>query len=262
MNHLDLFSGIGGFSYGFYLANCGINTIAHCEIDEYCQKLLQQKYPNATLYKDVREIGRGGELDNVDIITAGFPCQDLSIAGNKAGLAGERSGLFYETIRIAKQTKPKFILYENSPELIRRDNYREAFVKELQAIGYDVWWQLLCASYFGLPHKRERAYILCWQSSGDTDSKRQLCFDSFHYHYSKQNTPKPSKEIISLCSEYRRQQSTRDYEVNCADIRGIDGFSTMLHRVKALGNSIIPTIATIYALTMVDMEAGEPIYKK
>lgn len=62
MNHLDLFSGIGGFSYGFSIANCGINTIAHCEIDEYCQKLLQQKYPNATLYKDVREIGKGGQI--------------------------------------------------------------------------------------------------------------------------------------------------------------------------------------------------------
>lgn len=254
MKHLDLFSGIGGFSYGFSLANVGIETIAHCEIDEYCQKLLKQKYPNTTLYTDVREIGKGGGIDKVDIITAGFPCQDLSIAGNKAGLVGERSGLFYETIRIAKQTNPKFILYENSPELIRRDSYREAFVKELQAIGYDMWWQLLCASYFGLPHKRERAYVLCWQSSGDTDSKRQLCFDSFQYHYSKQNTQRPSKEVISLCSEYRRQQSTRDYEVDCIDIRGDDGFPTMLHRVKALGNSIIPAIATIYAKTIYDIK--------
>lgn len=202
--------------------------------------------------KSVR--GGGGKLDNVDIITAGFPCQDLSIAGNKAGLVGERSGLFYETIRIAKETEAEFILYENSPELIRRDCYREAFVKELQTIGYDVWWQLLCASYFGLPHKRERAYVLCWQSSGDTDSKRQLCFDSFQYHYSKQNTPRPSKEVISICSEYRRQQSTRDYEVNCVDIRGAYGFSTMLHRVKALGNSIIPAIATIYAKTIYDIK--------
>ncbi len=60
MNHLDLFSGIGGFSYGFSLANCGIKTIAHCEIDEYCQKLLKQKYPSTTLYTDVRDIGKGG----------------------------------------------------------------------------------------------------------------------------------------------------------------------------------------------------------
>lgn len=117
-----------------------------------------------------------------------------------------------------------------------------------------MWWQLLCASYFGLPHKRERAYVLCWQSSGDTDSKRQLCFEKFQYHYSKQNTQRPSKEVISLCSEYRRQQSTRDYEVDCIDIRGAYGFSTMLHRVKALGNSIIPAIATIYAKTIYDIK--------
>ncbi|ECQ1488003.1 DNA (cytosine-5-)-methyltransferase [Campylobacter coli] len=155
INHLDLFSGIGGFALGLKMADEKVfNTLAFCEIEPYCQKLLKQNFNEKAIFNDVKQINEENIKDEIDLITAGFPCQDLSIAGSKKGLQGERSSLFYEVIRIAKFTKAKFILFENSSELIWRDDFREEFIKRIQAIGYDCWWQLLCAKSFGYQHKK------------------------------------------------------------------------------------------------------------
>ncbi|AJC94131.1 cytosine-specific DNA methyltransferase [Campylobacter volucris] len=250
INHLDLFSGIGGFALGLKMADeRAFNTLAFCEIEPYCQKILKQNFNKKHIFNNVEKINENDFKDKIDLITAGFPCQDLSIAGNRIGLQGQRSGLFYEVIRIIKFTKPKFILFENSSELIRRDSNRQVFIKELQSIGYDLWWQLLCAKSFGYPHKRERAYVLCWKTSANSNSIGQFFNEKFQYFYANENTQKPSKKIISLCSMYR-EMPKKNYEINSIDIRGYDGISETMDRVKALGNSIIPTIVKIYGLAI------------
>ncbi|EAI4697518.1 TPA: DNA (cytosine-5-)-methyltransferase [Campylobacter jejuni] len=254
INHLDLFSGIGGFALGLKMADEKVfNTLAFCEIEPYCQKLLKQNFNEKAIFNDVKQINEENIKDEIDLITAGFPCQDLSIAGSKKGLQGERSSLFYEVIRIAKFTKAKFILFKNSSELIWRDDFREEFIKRIQAIGYDCWWQLLCAKSFGYPHKRKRAYVICWNKEYFTTNALSIgCFlyEKFHHFYANEITQKPSKEIISLYSEYRRRRCEKDFELDCQDIRRDDGFSSTMDAVKGLGNAIIPQIVKLYGLAI------------
>lgn len=198
INHLDLFSGIGGFALGAKMAESKVfNTLAFCECDNFCQRLLSQNFNQKPIFKDVREINENSLKDEIDLITAGFPCQDLSLAGTRKGFQGERSSLFYEVLRIAKITKAKFILFENSPQLIRKDEYREEFIKGIQKIGYDCWFQLLCAKSFGYAHKRERTYILCWNKkyfSSNSLSVGRFLYEKFHYYYANEITKKTIKK--------------------------------------------------------------------
>ena len=99
MKHLDLFSGIGGFALAARWV--GWETVGFCEIDPYCQKVLRKHWPNVPIYEDIRNLEHRG---SVDVITAGFPCQDISVAGKQAGIEGERSGLWSELARVLPAT--------------------------------------------------------------------------------------------------------------------------------------------------------------
>jgi DNA (cytosine-5)-methyltransferase 1 len=112
----SLFSGIGGFDLAFQRA--GIETIWQVEIDEKCLNILVRHFPNAERYTDVRTVGKQN-LTPVDVICGGFPCQDLSVAGKRAGLAGERSGLWHEFHRIISELEPRWVVIENVPGLLR-----------------------------------------------------------------------------------------------------------------------------------------------
>lgn len=119
---LDLFSGIGGFSYAAERLVGGFRTIAFCDSDEPCRKVLRKHWPSVPIFEDVRTL-TAKEIepfcpDGLSLITAGFPCQDLSIAGKQAGYDGERSVLFYEIIRLARELRPNFLLLENVRNLL------------------------------------------------------------------------------------------------------------------------------------------------
>ena len=154
IKHLDLFSGIGGFALGLKRASEAFSTICFVEINPYARAVLARHFPTTPLCDDVVTL-KGAEY-RADLITAGFPCQDLSIAGKQRGLQGSRSGLFYHTLRIADEAQATSILYENSPELIWRDDFREVFIKELQERGWGVVWRICSARECGLPHERKR----------------------------------------------------------------------------------------------------------
>jgi DNA (cytosine-5)-methyltransferase 1 len=111
---LDLFSGIGGFSLGLERTG-GFETVAFCEIDPFCQKVLKKHWPNVPIYNDVRTLDYDGP---VDVITGGFPCQDLSAAGNKAGIQGERSGLYQYMLSLVGKYKPQWVIFENVSALL------------------------------------------------------------------------------------------------------------------------------------------------
>lgn len=154
IRHLDLFSGIGGFALGLRQASADFRTIAFCEINPYAQEVLRKNFARTPILHDVSTLN-GSEYES-DLITAGFPCQDLSIAGKQRGLEGQRSGLFYQTLRIADESQARIILYENSPELIRRDHFREAFVTSLQERGWGVVWRICSAREFLARYTREK----------------------------------------------------------------------------------------------------------
>lgn len=165
----SLFAGIGGFDLG--LERAGLRCAWQVEINPQCRKLLAAKFPRAARHDDVRTVG-AHNLAPVDVICGGFPCQDLSIAGRRAGLAGSRSGLFYELTRITHELQAAFLLWENVPGLLTSDRGRDFMrvLVELVRIGYHGAWRVLDAQYFGVAQRRRRVFGLF--ARGDTGAER------------------------------------------------------------------------------------------
>lgn len=237
MTHGSLFSGIGGFELGAEMV--GINTIWNCEFEEYKRRKLKRHFPNAIQYTDVCTINNP---PYVDIISGGFPCQDISICNvsNKKiwndgtiGIKGERSGLWKEYARVIREVRPNYIIFENSPMLTIRGF--ERVLCDLSEIGYDCEWQCLYATQFGYNHRRERIY-------GIANSRKKRC---------KNNTQifKPIRKILSTWTPrqvivpmpIKRFDSASNYE----RVRMDDGFSSELdsRRIEDCGNAVIPEIA-------------------
>ena len=152
MKVLDIFSGIGGFSLG--LERAGMETVAFCENDTQCQKILNKHWPDVPVYDDVRDLHyergvlpceEGFMTTDIDVVCGGFPCQDISIAGQKRGLKGERSGLWTEFKRIIKEVKPRYALIENVANL--RNMGLAEVMKDLWSIGYACEWHIIKAKW-------------------------------------------------------------------------------------------------------------------
>src|SRR5262245_22068485 len=121
MHVLDLFSGIGGFSLG--LERAGMRTVAFCEVDTFCRRVLTKHWPGVPIYDDLRVLTAerlAADGIAVDVICGGFPCQDISLAGDGAGIEGERSGLWSEYARIVGELRPNFAIVENVAALLGR----------------------------------------------------------------------------------------------------------------------------------------------
>lgn len=153
----SLFSGIGGLDLG--LERAGWTCKWQVEIDPYCRQVLDRHWPSIPKYGDIREL-TGNELDRVDLLAGGFPCQDLSLAGKGAGLAGERSGLWFEYLRLICTLRPRWVFVENVPGLFVRGI--DTVLGGLAEAGYDATWFCLQAADVGAPHRRERVIILAY----------------------------------------------------------------------------------------------------
>ena len=172
MKAVSLFAGVGGFDLA--LERNGIEVVASVEIDKKAQNVLRRHFPNATIFGDITEV-TGEQLINAGftphdgIITGGFPCQDLSVAGKRAGLAGKRSGLFWEICRLLDETGAQNFILENVPGLLSSNNGRDmaVVIEALVERGYRVGWRVLDAQYFGVPQRRRRVFIVgCLGDSG------------------------------------------------------------------------------------------------
>ena len=165
----SLFSGIGGLELGLEWAGLG-PVVWQVEQDEYCRRVLEKHWPHADRsVKDVRIAGRGN-LQPVDIICGGFPCQDISYAGKGAGLAGERSGLWYEYARIVGELRPRFVVVENVAALLTRGV--GDVLGTLAGLGYDAIWTTIRASDVGAPHRRERLFVVAYARCGGIQRER------------------------------------------------------------------------------------------
>ena len=167
INYLDLFSGVGGFTRGLLDAGFTFDWHGFSEIDKHAKRLYAALYPEAEDMGDVKTIDDRGLLERfgqhgIDLVTFGFPCQDLSIAGKRAGLEGKRSGLFFEALRIIESVQPSCFVFENVKGLFSSKG-GEDFKAVLQAVAdiglYDCQWQLLNTKWF-LPQNRERIYFV------------------------------------------------------------------------------------------------------
>lgn len=192
------------------LINAGWDVRWRCEIDEYAQAVLRKHWPDRPIYSDIRTLN-GHIVELVDMLAGGFPCQDLSAAGKKKGLNGERSGLWFEYARRIEEICPKFVLIENVPRL--RTNGLEVVLSNLATLGYDAEWQMVSAASVGAPHLRERLWVVAWDPS---------------------RVSLPDAKCIDL-----REQSRRGSGPDGAGApkSGIDGLTESMADTKDLGRS-------------------------
>jgi DNA-cytosine methyltransferase len=153
----SLFAGIGGFDLGFERA--GFQCKWQVEIDDYATKILERHWPEVHRERDIRQCGRHN-LERVDCIIGGFPCQDISYAGKGAGLDGARSGLFFEAIRLVCELRPRAVVLENVAGLLTRGLDR--VLGTLAEVGFDAEWHCIPAAAVGAPHIRDRVFVLAY----------------------------------------------------------------------------------------------------
>lgn len=169
---VSLFAGVGGFDLA--LERAGVRVVASVEWDKHAQKVLARQFPQSTIFGDIQgvtgeQLRAAGFNPTNGIITGGFPCQDLSVAGKRAGLAGKRSGLFWEICRLLDETRTQTFILENVPGLLSSNNGRDmaVVIEALVERGYCIAWRVLDAQYFGVPQRRRRVFIVgCLGDSG------------------------------------------------------------------------------------------------
>lgn len=225
MNVLDLFSGIGGFSLG--LERAGMRTVAFCEIDSYARTVLKKHWPNVPIFSDVRTLTGQRITIKVDVICGGFPCQDISLAGNRRGLEGARSGLWREYARIIGEIRPKYIIVENVPGLLSLG--LGDVLSDLAALRYDAQWHCIPACAVGAPHIRDRVWIIAYPQ--DEQAEKGL----------------EGLRSKKLYGELRRILGTiRFPRVDQPEVlRMDDGISPRLDGNEACGNAVVPQIPEI-----------------
>ena len=183
----SLFSGVGGFDLAFERA--GFKVAYQVEFDTHAQAVLKRHWPNTPLFEDVRNV-TAAELPAVDVLVGGFPCQDLSVAGRRAGLAGARSGLFYEFARIIEETGPEWVVIENVPGLLSSRGGRDmgAVLGTLSELGYGWAYRVLDSQYFGVPQRRRRVFIV-----GRAGAQSRSCAEVLFEPESVLGNPPPSR---------------------------------------------------------------------
>ena len=250
MKVFDLFSGIGGFALG--LERAGFETVGFCEIDEYCQKILALHFPGIPIYSDIRELTTA-EIGDVDMLCGGFPCQDVSSSGKGMGINAERSGLWSEYHRLITEVSPRYVLIENVLGLLRggKGEWFKKILFDLASVGYDAEWHCISAAYIGAPHIRDRVWIIAYPAGVRHGNlaryiKRAAAMEKGRNHYTANKQP-----YVALDKSRIFTYPDSEYP------RGYDGLSAELDATRALGNSIIPQIATILGMAIKTMDRAK-----
>ena len=172
MKLLDTFAGIGGFSYAAEKLVGGFETTQFIEINPFCQKVLNKHWSHVPIHDDITTFtAKPGQFD---IITGGFPCQDISVAGLQKGITKEtRSGLFYELIRVIRMVRPQYVVLENVAAILNRG--LDIVLRELSEAGYDAEWAVISASSLGACHQRSRFWLVAYPSSISREQKSKIC---------------------------------------------------------------------------------------
>ncbi len=222
-----LFAGIGGIDLG--LERAGMVSKWQVEIDDYGTRVLEKHWPNVHRERDICQCGKHN-LERVDVIAGGFPCQDISYAGRGAGLDGERSGLFFEAVRLVCELQPRVVILENVAALLARGLDR--VLGTLAEIGYDAEWHCIPAAAVGAPHIRDRVFILAYPNSergrsGYTERK------------DAENVGELAGRTFGLGGEF----DFWDVEPDVG--RVANGIPRRVDRLRGLGNAVVPQVAEV-----------------
>lgn len=259
---LDLFSGIGGFSLGLERTG-GFETVAFCEIEPFPRRVLAKHWPEVPCYDDVRNltaerIAADGIAANV--ICGGFPCQDISTAGKKIGITGERSGLWREFARLVGEIRPSYVCVENSAALLARG--MDTVLGDLARHGYDAVWAVIPASLLGAWHERERVWIVAYANdesesvSAEYDEARGVPQDDEFIHAKRRQL----QMALLMAGTWRQQQSLPWHRVWQGEDSPVgmgmdDGFPERLDQLRALGNAVVPQIPELIGRAILEAES-------
>jgi DNA (cytosine-5)-methyltransferase 1 len=249
LTHGSLFTGIGGIDLGLSWAN--FETIWQVEIDNFCNRVLEARWPNVSRFSDVRDVGKHN-LQPVGLISGGFPCQDLSVAagGKERGLHN-RSGLWFEYARVVRELQPRWVLVENVPNL--KTKGADRVVSDLEGAGYSCWSSVVGAEAFGAPFQRERVFILAhhdphgikclgedvargWTLSPELERKMaQACQDWHYWEY----------ELGAGNARSSGDPEEPESDAYARGVRAVYGIPDWSYRLKALGNACTPVIPAL-----------------
>lgn len=262
LRSLDLFSGYGGLTLAL---EEWCKPIAYVEIEEYPQRIIAERMadgtlPRARILSDVKNIK--GAPGICDIIVGGFPCQDISVAGNGKGLEGERSGLFFQIARLTKEIQPAFVFLENVPAI--RTRGLQSVIQTFSKMGYDCRWTIVSANYVGAPHQRDRWFLLAHAHSELSGNKWQAMesgnkkmgqkpetisqFDGFTEqmaHPSGSRWIKNSEPCGPETQYSTAKISSGAWQIEPSVGRVADGITFRMDRLKALGNGVVPQQARL-----------------
>lgn len=197
------------------LERAGLKCLWQVENNPYCNTILEKHWPQVKRYGDIKAV-YGSELERVDVLAGGFPCVDVSRVGLRAGIDAERSGLWAEFFRLVREIRPSYVLVENVPGLL--DGGLGRVLGDLAAGGYDAEWRCLSAAQFGLPHVRERVFIVAYPRSSTARGR-----------WVQRVLPATLPDRAGFLIRARE--------------RGVNGLSRELDRLKGYGNAVVPDCA-------------------
>ena len=222
----SLFAGIGGFDLGFEQA--GFKTAWQVEINPVCRAVLANRFPHAVQHEDVQTCLPA--LSRVDVVVVGFPCQDVSTMGKRRGLAGSRTGLFFDAMRIVQTLQPRWLVLENVPGLLTSNDGQDfqTVLETLAECGYVGFWRMLDSRYFGVPTKRRRVFVV----AGFRELPPQSCWvmpEQWSAYLARRKRAAPGRTLTLRCLQVSPtgQVSTSRAEISSlspdAGIRWISG---------------------------------------
>ncbi len=262
---LDLFSGIGGFSLGLERTG-GFRTVAFCEVDPFRRGVLARHWPEVPCYDDIRGLTAARlAADGVvpEVLCGGFPCTDVSDAGAKVGILGERSGLWSEYARLVGELRPRYVVVENVGALLARGFDR--VLGDLAALGYDAEWHCVPASAVGAAHLRERIWIVAWPRDRireDVPPGEDVEEDGEDADLDGWRQPGRREDRVGApwlggwlvarlrCADGRSFVSKDQPFLG----RGVHGIPHRLDRVKALENAVVPANVEALGAAILDAE--------
>ena len=256
----SLFSGIGGIDLGMDMA--GFECAWQVEIDDYCREVLEAHWPNTKRYRDIYEV-KGAEVEPVDIICGGFPCQPVSTAGKRGGINDER-WLWDEFYRLICEIRPRWVVAENVPGLLSANSGRAfaGILRDLAESGYDVVWDMFPAGGsggVGAPHKRKRVFIVAHTASSRQRSIRKgesvqkdrqrikhgggVARDVADTYGKRRRSGDTERENAKDVRQSPRCKINGQWDVEPNVGRVANGVSNRVGRLRALGNAVVPQVA-------------------
>lgn len=249
LNVLDLFSGIGGFSLGLESTG-GFRTVAFCERDRYCRAVLARHWPSVPRFRDVYTLNASKlrRYSPIHVICGGFPCQDISQAGRRAGIDGGRSGAWSEYYRIIGELRPLYALVENVAALLIRGLDR--VLGDLAALGYDAEWHCIPASAVGAPHRRDRAWIIAYpQRQGRQGPLASVDFgEAGPWGWRGEEDMRAIAESPLVAGDRWPQPILRRMD---------DGLQGGMDRLQCVGNAVVPQIPALLGKAILAAEASQ-----